>query len=159
MIGRHGRVPRTLDEFKSYLDDRSSANRGHALPGRSNCPCGRRGYGQLPCVTQNGSTGQSSIERLRRRRTAGRCRCRCPRRTLGGMGNVVEVANLRKTFGSSIAVDVACLTVERGTVLGVLGPNGAGKTTLVECVAGLHRPDGGSVRVLGLDPATDPEAV
>jgi len=75
------------------------------------------------------------------------------------MGNVVEVANLRKTFGSSIAVDVACLTVERGTVLGVLGPNGAGKTTLVECVAGLHRPDGGSVRVLGLDPATDPEAV
>jgi ABC-2 type transport system ATP-binding protein len=44
-------------------------------------------------------------------------------------------------------------------VLGVLGPNGAGKTTTVECVAGLRTPDGGTVRVLGLDPATDAAAV
>jgi ABC-2 type transport system ATP-binding protein len=47
----------------------------------------------------------------------------------------------------------------RGEVFGVLGPNVAGKTTTVEGVAGLRRPDGGSVRVLGPDPARDPEAV
>jgi ABC-2 type transport system ATP-binding protein len=51
------------------------------------------------------------------------------------------------------------LWVGRGEVFGVLGPNVAGKTTTVEGVAGLRRPDGGSVRVLGPDPARDSEAV
>ena len=44
-------------------------------------------------------------------------------------------------------------------MLGVLGPNGAGKTTTVETAAGLRRPDSGTVRVLGLDPAPDPDTV
>ena len=39
----------------------------------------------------------------------------------------------------------------------MLGPNGAGKTTTVECVEGLRRPDGGTVRALGLDPRHDRE--
>jgi ABC-2 type transport system ATP-binding protein len=43
-------------------------------------------------------------------------------------------------------------TVERGEIFGILGPNGAGKTTTVECVEGLRTPDGGTIRVLGLDP-------
>lgn len=65
---------------------------------------------------------------------------------------VIEVENLRKTYGSTTAVADVSLTVARGEVLGVLGPNGAGKTTTVECLAGLRAPDGGRVRVLGLDP-------
>jgi ABC-2 type transport system ATP-binding protein len=72
---------------------------------------------------------------------------------------VVEITDLRKTYGSTVAVDGISLAVHRGEVFGVLGPNGAGKTTTVECAAGLRRPDSGTVRVLGLDPATDPDAV
>jgi ABC-2 type transport system ATP-binding protein len=72
---------------------------------------------------------------------------------------VVDVRGLRKQYGDRVAVDGIDLEVHRGEVLGVLGPNGAGKTTTVECIAGLRTPDGGTVRVLGLDPATDPQAV
>jgi ABC-2 type transport system ATP-binding protein len=46
-------------------------------------------------------------------------------------------------------------TVERGEIFGILGPNGAGKTTTVEMIEGLRTPDGGTVRVLGLDPRRD----
>lgn len=70
----------------------------------------------------------------------------------------VQVRDLRKSYAGVQAVDGVSLTVGRGEVLGVVGPNGAGKTA-VECVAGLRKPDSGTVRVLGLDPATDPEAV
>jgi ABC-2 type transport system ATP-binding protein len=85
---------------------------------------------------------------------------RGPRRsTIDGMDHVVEIVDLRKTYGDRVAVDGLTLRVRRGEVFGVLGPNGAGKTTTVECAAGLRRPDGGAVRVLGLDPATDPDAV
>ena len=72
---------------------------------------------------------------------------------------VVEVRDLVKRYGHRVAVDGLDLRVRRGEVLGVLGPNGAGKTTAVECVAGLRTPDRGTVRVLGLDPATDPQEV
>ncbi|HXV92496.1 MAG TPA: ABC transporter ATP-binding protein [Pseudonocardia sp.] len=75
------------------------------------------------------------------------------------MEHVVEITDLRKVYGPTVAVDGVTLRVARGEVFGVLGPNGAGKTTTVECAAGLRRPDSGTVRVLGLDPATDPEAV
>lgn len=56
-------------------------------------------------------------------------------------------------------LDVPTLEVEPGTVLGVVGRNGAGKSTLLLTLAGLLRPDGGSVRVFGLDPWADPVAV
>ena len=46
-------------------------------------------------------------------------------------------------------------TVEEGEIFGILGPNGAGKTTTVESIAGLRKPDGGTIRVLGLDPQQD----
>ncbi|MFD6889361.1 ATP-binding cassette domain-containing protein [Streptomyces sp. NPDC059957] len=57
------------------------------------------------------------------------------------------------------ANDGVTLTVERGQVLGLLGPNGAGKTTLVSQLFGLTRPTSGTLRVEGLDPVRDPEAV
>ena len=68
----------------------------------------------------------------------------------------IEVRNLRKTYGSKVAVEDVSFTVEQGEIFGVLGPNGAGKTTTVETIAGLRVADGGRVRVLGRDPA-DPE--
>ena len=64
----------------------------------------------------------------------------------------VEVTHLRKTYGETVAVDDVSLTVAAGEIFGVLGPNAAGKTTTVECVIGLRHPDGGNLRVLGLDP-------
>ena len=65
---------------------------------------------------------------------------------------ILEVTNLRKTYGSTVAVDDVSFSVEEGEVFGILGPNGAGKTTAVECVEGLRRRDGGEIRILGHDP-------
>ena len=69
--------------------------------------------------------------------------------------SVVEVEGLHKRYGDFVAVRDLSFTVERGEVFGVLGRNGAGKTTAVECIAGLRTRDGGRIRVLGLDPASD----
>jgi ABC-2 type transport system ATP-binding protein len=68
---------------------------------------------------------------------------------------VIEVDRLHKRYGDHVAVRDVSFTVERGEIFGILGPNGAGKTTTVECIEGLRSPDGGSVRVLGLDPIAD----
>ncbi|GAB3812542.1 ABC transporter ATP-binding protein [Kribbella italica] len=70
------------------------------------------------------------------------------------LDDLVVVKNLRKTYGATVAVDDVSLTVHPGEIFGILGPNGAGKTTTVESIAGLRTPDGGSVRVAGLDPHT-----
>ena len=66
----------------------------------------------------------------------------------------VEVRGLRKTYGATTAVADVSFSVAPGEIVGILGPNGSGKTTTVECLEGLRRPDGGHVRVLGLDPRT-----
>lgn len=71
----------------------------------------------------------------------------------------IEVSGLRKTYGPVVAVDRVDLTVSEGEICGVLGPNGSGKSTTVECIAGLRRPDAGTIRVLGLDPETDRDAL
>ena len=68
---------------------------------------------------------------------------------------VIEVEHLHKQYGDLVAVDDVSFTVERGEIFGILGPNGAGKTTAVEFIDGLRTPDGGTVRVLGLDPQRD----
>lgn len=68
---------------------------------------------------------------------------------------VIEIEDLVKTYDGRNVVDGLSLAVERGEVLGVLGRNGAGKTTTVECAVGLLRPDGGRVRVLGVDPRAE----
>ena len=69
--------------------------------------------------------------------------------------NVIEVTNLTKRYGDRAVVDDVSFSVEEGEIFGILGPNGAGKTTTVESIAGLRAPDGGSIRVLGLDPRRD----
>lgn len=68
---------------------------------------------------------------------------------------VIQVDRLHKEYGRVTAVDEVSFTVEAGEIFGILGPNGAGKTTTVECISGLRAPDGGTVRVLGLDPVAD----
>ena len=67
----------------------------------------------------------------------------------------VEISGLIKRYGRTIAVDGLSLRAERGAVTAVLGPNGAGKTTTIEICEGYRRGDGGTVRVLGLDPVAD----
>ncbi len=69
--------------------------------------------------------------------------------------SIIEVENLTKRYGDTVAVDRVSFTVERGEIFGILGRNGAGKTTTAESIEGLRMPDSGSVRVLGLDPQHD----
>jgi ABC-2 type transport system ATP-binding protein len=68
---------------------------------------------------------------------------------------VIEVTNLMKRYGDRVAVHDVSFTVEAGEIFGIIGRNGVGKTTTVECISGLRKPDGGAVRVFGLDPETD----
>ena len=72
-----------------------------------------------------------------------------------GMAAIIEVRNLRKAYGGTVAVDDVSFTVQEGEIFGILGPNGAGKTTTVECVEGLRTADRGEISVLGLDPQRD----
>lgn len=72
---------------------------------------------------------------------------------------VIEVRDLRKTYGATVAVDGVSFAVERGEIFGVLGRNGAGKTTTVECIVGLRTPDSGTVSVLGHDPGPERDEV
>ena len=72
-----------------------------------------------------------------------------------GRAPAIQAEGLVKRYGDKVAVDGLSLRVEPGEVLGILGTNGAGKTTTVEMIAGLRRPDRGSVRLLGLDPRRD----
>jgi ABC-2 type transport system ATP-binding protein len=66
--------------------------------------------------------------------------------------DVIEVENLHKNYGTTVAVEDVSFTVAEGEIFGLLGPNGAGKTTTVECISGLREPDGGAIRVLGEAP-------
>ncbi|MEV0395531.1 ABC transporter ATP-binding protein [Polymorphospora rubra] len=68
---------------------------------------------------------------------------------------IIEVDNLVKRYGDHTAVNGVGFAVEQGEIFGILGPNGAGKTTTVECIEGLRTPDGGSIRVCGIDPRRD----
>ena len=67
----------------------------------------------------------------------------------------LEIRELSKSFAGRAALGGVSLSIAPGEILGLLGPNGAGKTTLVRSVAGRVRPDGGSVRIFGLDPFDD----
>jgi ABC-2 type transport system ATP-binding protein len=62
---------------------------------------------------------------------------------------VIEVVNLRKRFGSTVAVDGLSVTVWPGHVTGFLGPNGSGKSTTMRVVLGLDAPTAGEARVHG----------
>jgi ABC-2 type transport system ATP-binding protein len=75
------------------------------------------------------------------------------------MGGTIVVQNLVKRYGAVEAVRGVSFEAPQGQIFGLLGPNGAGKTTTIECVIGLRQPDGGSIRVCGVDALANPDAV
>jgi lipooligosaccharide transport system ATP-binding protein len=72
---------------------------------------------------------------------------------------VVHAQNLRKSFGEFQAVAGIDLSIPSGVCFGLLGPNGAGKTTTIRMIQGVSPRDGGELKVLGKDPATDARAI
>lgn len=71
----------------------------------------------------------------------------------------LKVDNVVKQFGDNTAVDGLTFSARRGELLALLGPNGAGKTTTIEMCEGFTTPTSGTIRVLGIDPATHPQRV
>ncbi len=72
---------------------------------------------------------------------------------------IVEVENLRKSFGNLRAVNGVSFGVRKGSVVGFIGANGAGKTTTMRIMATLELPDSGDVRIHGLNATTHPREV
>src|SRR5690606_37714104 len=104
------------------------------------------------------AVGHRRPSRDRRRGRRARARGHALRETLT-MTAVIEARGLTKRYGGVTAVDGIDLEIRRGEVFGLLGPNGSGKTTTILMLLGLTDVSGGSVRVLGLDPAREPLAV
>src|SRR4051794_38421495 len=69
------------------------------------------------------------------------------------MTSIIEVKGLQKSYKQKVVLKDVSLSIARGEIFGVLGPNGAGKTTTLEIIEGLRSRNGGTVSVLGLDPA------
>ncbi len=68
----------------------------------------------------------------------------------------ISMQDFRKVYGAVVAVDGISFQVQRGQIFGLLGPNGAGKTTTLECLEGIRRPDGGTLRILNAAPDREP---
>jgi len=71
-------------------------------------------------------------------------------------GQILELAELTKDFGTFRAVDKLNITIERGEIFGFLGPNGAGKTTTIKMMAGLLLPTSGEIRIGGFSMVREP---
>jgi len=72
--------------------------------------------------------------------------------------NIIEARGLRKSFGSTIALDGVDLNIEAGRIVGLIGPNGAGKSTALNAILGLTSHQG-ELRVLGRDPWNERDAL
>ncbi|MEJ7894296.1 MAG: ABC transporter ATP-binding protein [Solirubrobacteraceae bacterium] len=73
-------------------------------------------------------------------------------------GSLLEASDLHKAFGRTTALDGADFTVQAGETVAVMGPSGSGKSTLLQCLAGLVKPDAGSVRFDGRELTTASDA-
>ncbi len=71
-------------------------------------------------------------------------------------GNIIELFDLTKKYGSFTAVDKLNLSIRKGEIFGLLGPNGAGKSTTILMMLGLTEPSSGSVHVCGINSTTNP---
>jgi ABC-2 type transport system ATP-binding protein len=71
------------------------------------------------------------------------------------MTDALELRDVTKRYVGHLAVDDLSLSVPRGAIYGILGPNGAGKSTTLRMVMNIIARDGGSIRVLGSDPASE----
>ena len=68
---------------------------------------------------------------------------------------VIQVKNLKKSYGKIKAVDDVSFEVYEQEIFGLVGPNGAGKTTAIECIEGLRKPHSGNLKVLDLNPTSN----
>ena len=75
---------------------------------------------------------------------------------VAGAAPAIALRGVVKEFGRTRAVDAIDLTIPAGSFFGLVGPNGAGKTTTLSMIAGLLRPDSGTIEVCGVDAASDP---
>ncbi len=75
------------------------------------------------------------------------------------MPDIIEALDLKKTYGSVVAVDGIRFAVKRGEIFGFLGPNGAGKTTTMKMITCVSPRTSGTLRVLGIDPDESPAAI
>ncbi|MEW6140072.1 MAG: ABC transporter ATP-binding protein [Thermodesulfobacteriota bacterium] len=71
------------------------------------------------------------------------------------MSNVLSVQDLRKVYGTTVAVDGVTFDVGRNEIVGLLGPNGAGKSTTISMILGVLEPTSGRIHIEGIDVATD----
>jgi len=69
---------------------------------------------------------------------------------------MIELEDITRRYGRTVAVDGLTLHIPRGEVFAFLGPNGAGKTTTIKMMVGLLRPNSGTVRLGGIDTAKNP---
>ncbi|MDI8799736.1 ATP-binding cassette domain-containing protein, partial [Salmonella enterica subsp. enterica serovar Montevideo] len=58
---------------------------------------------------------------------------------------VIEVSNLRKSYGDRVLIDDLSFSVPKGAIVGIIGPNGAGKSTLFRMMSGQEQPDSGTI--------------
>ena len=72
---------------------------------------------------------------------------------------MLEIRNLTKKFGKTIAVNTISFTVSKGKIVGLLGPNGAGKSTTIEMILGLIEPTSGTIEIFGKNISTHREEV
>ncbi|BAK78696.1 ABC transporter, ATP-binding protein [Pseudogulbenkiania sp. NH8B] len=70
----------------------------------------------------------------------------------------IDISAVSRRFGQLLALDNVSFRVEPGEFFALLGPNGAGKTTLISAMAGLTRPDSGTIRIMGHDVVSDYKA-
>lgn len=70
------------------------------------------------------------------------------------MNNTIDIANLIVKYNSFTAVDNLSFNVAKGEIFAIIGPNGSGKTSTAECITGLRKPAGGTIKVFGLSPDT-----
>src|SRR5512136_1004284 len=72
---------------------------------------------------------------------------------------MIELKNLAKRYGNTLAVNCLSLSVTKGEIYGFIGPNGAGKTTTIRMMGGVLMPTEGSVIIDGVNMVDDPEGV
>lgn len=71
------------------------------------------------------------------------------------MSQIVQIENLVKRYGETVALDHLNLEIQEGEIFGLLGPNGSGKTTAINCMLALLKYDKGSIRIMGEDMRPD----